>query len=144
MTYGCMFNPHGKARPGSVGRLVPGYDVRLVDDEGNAVPSGAAGNLLVKGPTMSPYYWNLPEKSAETMLADGYFRTGDVFVERDGYYCQGRSDDMIKSGANWVSPVRVEDALLSHPAVAECAVAAIHEGTTCQTRSLRDSCPRGS
>jgi benzoate-CoA ligase len=130
MTYGCMFNPPGKARPGSVGQPVPGYDVRLVDGDGNEVSPGTAGNLIVKGPTMSPYYWNLPEKSAETMLADGYFRTGDVFVMRDGYYYyQGRSDDMIKSGAKWVSPVLVEDALLSHPAVADCAVAAVHEGT---------------
>jgi len=130
MTHVYVSNLPGKARPGSAGRAVPGYEIRIVDDDGVTVPSGTKGNLLVKGPTMSPYYWNLPEKSAESMLSDGYFRTGDVFVEKDGfYYYEGRSDDMIKSGAHWVSPVLVEDALLEHPAVAECAVAAVNIGT---------------
>lgn len=63
------------------------------------------------------------------MLPDGFCRTGDVFVERDGFYFhRGRSDDMIKAGAHWVSPVPVEEALRSHPAVAECAVAAVTAG----------------
>jgi benzoate-CoA ligase len=129
MTYVYISNRPGQARPGSTGQPVPGYCLRLVDDDGNDVPSGIEGNLLVAGDTMAPFYWNLPAKSAETMPPDGFCRTGDVFVERDGfYYHRGRSDDMIKAGAHWVSPVPVEDALLSHPAVAECAVAAISAG----------------
>jgi benzoate-CoA ligase len=129
MTYVYISSRPGHARPGSTGQPVPGYGVRLVDDNGNDVPSGIEGNLLVKGRTMAPFYWNLSEKSAETMLPDGFCRTGDVFVERDGfYYHRGRSDDMIKAGAHWVSPAQVEDALLSHPAVAECAVAAVSAG----------------
>ena len=129
MTYVYISNRPGQARPGSTGQPVPGYRVRLVDDNGDDVPPGTEGNLLVKGDTMAPFYWNLPAKSAETMLADGFCRTGDVFVERDGfYYHRGRSDDMIKAGAHWVSPVPVEDALRSHPAVAECAVVAVSAG----------------
>nr|HOP41622.1 AMP-binding protein [Geobacteraceae bacterium] len=129
MTYVYISNRPGQARPGSTGQAVPGYNVRLVDEDGNDVPSGVEGHLLVKGDTMAPYYWNLPEKSAETMLENGFCRTGDVFVEQDGfYYHRGRSDDMIKAGAHWVSPVPVEEALLEHPAVAECAVAAVSAG----------------
>jgi benzoate-CoA ligase len=129
MTYVYISNRPGQARPGSTGQPVPGYHVRLVDDNGNDIPSGTEGNLLVKGDTMAPFYWNLPDKSADTMLEDGFCRTGDVFAERDGfYYHRGRSDDMIKAGAHWISPVAVEDALRSHPAVAECAVAAVSAG----------------
>ncbi len=119
-------NPPGHAVAGSTGKVVPGYRVRLVDDNGNDVPSGNEGNLLVSGETRSPYYWNLPEKSRTTMLPDGYTRTGDIFLEKDGYYYyRGRSDDMIKVDAQWVSPVIVEEVLRSHPAVAECAVVAV-------------------
>lgn len=129
MSYVYISNRPGQARPGSAGQPVPGYSVRLVDDNGNDVPSGTEGNLLVRGCTMAPFYWNLRGKSAGTMLPDGFCRTGDVFVERDGfYYHRGRSDDMIKAGAHWISPGPVEDALLSHPAVAECAVAAVSAG----------------
>lgn len=130
MTYVYISNRPGRARPGSTGQPVPGYALRLVDDDGADVPSGVDGNLLVKGPTMTPCYWNLPDRSAETLLPDGFCRTGDVFVERDGFYFhRGRSDDMIKAGAHWVSPLPVEEALRSHPAVAECAVAAVTAGT---------------
>jgi len=122
-------NVRGSARPGSAGRLVPGFEARLVDDAGLDVPPGGEGHLLVRGEGLCEGYWNRPDKTAETMLADGWARTGDVFVERDGWYAhRGRGDDMIKSGGQWVSPVRVEAALLRHPAVAECAVAARRSG----------------
>jgi benzoate-CoA ligase len=130
MAYHFICNIPGQAVAGSAGRLVPGYRARLVDEEGNDVPAGSEGNLLVSGETSSPFYWNLPEKSSETMLPDGFARTGDIFVERGGcYYHRGRSDDMIKTDAHWVSPVSVENALRSHPAVADCAVAAVSVGT---------------
>ncbi|EPR37689.1 benzoate-CoA ligase family [Desulfovibrio sp. X2] len=122
-------NPREERRPGSVGRVVPGFEARLVDDEGRDVPAGAKGHLLVRGESFCRGYWNRPDKDRETMLPDGWVRTGDVFEERDGwYYHQGRSDDMLKSGGQWVSPVQVEEALLRHPAVAECAVAACRVG----------------
>jgi benzoate-CoA ligase len=130
MAYHFISNIPGQAVAGSTGRLVPGYRARLVDDNGNDVPPGSEGNLLIGGPTKTPCYWNLPAKSAETMLPDGFIRTGDIFVERnDFYFHRGRSDDMIKVGALWVSPLLVEDALHSHPAVADCAVAAVSAGT---------------
>ncbi|NVN92805.1 MAG: benzoate-CoA ligase family protein [Desulfuromonadales bacterium] len=129
LAYHFISNRPGQALAGSTGRLVPGYRVRLVDDSGNDVPSGSEGNLLVSGETGAPFYWNLPERSRATMLADGYIRTGDIFLEREGYYYyRGRSDDMIKVDAQWVSPVTVEEALCSHHAVAECAVAAVTVG----------------
>ena len=119
-------NPPGHAVAGSTGKVVPGYRVRLVDDNDNDVPSGSKGSLLVSGETSAPHYWNLPEKSRATMLPDGYTRTGDIFLEKDGYYYyRGRSDDMIKVDAQWVSPVVVEEALNGHRLVAECAVAAV-------------------
>jgi benzoate-CoA ligase len=130
MAYHFISNRPGRAVAGSAGRLVPGYRARLVDDDGNDVPEGKEGNLLIGGPTRAPCYWNLPEKSAATFLPDGFMKSGDIFVERDGlYYFRGRSDDMIKTGACWVPPSIVEDVLLSHPAVAECAVAAVTVAT---------------
>ena len=90
------------------------------------MPDGAPGNLLIRGPGLAQAYWQRPEKTAETMLPGGWLATGDVYVRESGVYThQGRSDDMLKVGAHWVSPVQVEDALRTHPAVAECAVAAL-------------------
>jgi benzoate-CoA ligase len=117
-------NRPGRARPGTSGEVVPGFTAKLVDDAGLAVAPGTPGNLLVRGGSMAKAYWKLPDKTRETMSGDGFVRTGDVYVEQDGFYAhQGRSDDMIKAGAHWVSPVRIEETLLTHPAVAEAAVA---------------------
>lgn len=122
-------NPPGRAVAGSAGMVVPGYRVRLVDDDDSDVPSGSEGNLLVSGETGAPFYWNLPELSRTTMRPDGFIRTGDIFLEKNGYYFhRGRSDDMIKVDAQWVSPLVVEDVLRAHPAVADCAVAAVTIG----------------
>jgi benzoate-CoA ligase len=130
MAYHFVSNLPGRAVAGSAGQLVPGYRARLVDDEGNEVPEGSEGNLLIAGPTRTPCYWNQPEKSAGTFMPDGFVKSGDIFVKRDGlFYFRGRGDDMIKSGASWVSPLIVENALSSHPAVAECAVAAVRVAT---------------
>jgi benzoate-CoA ligase len=116
-------NPPGAARPGSSGLLVPGYDARILDDGGEQVPDGTIGNLFLKGESICEEYWNQPERTREA-FRDGWFRTGDKFHrDADGYYFHhGRSDDMLKVGGMWVSPVEVERALLEHPAVAECAV----------------------
>jgi benzoate-CoA ligase len=130
MTYHFICNIPGQALPGSAGRVVHGYRARLVDDNGDDVSEGSEGNLLIKGETMSPFYWNQPGKGSETMGSNGFLKTGDIFVEREGfYYHRGRSDDMIKVDALWVSPVLVEEVLRGHPAVADCAVAAVSVGT---------------
>jgi benzoate-CoA ligase len=116
-------NRPGAVRPGSAGTRIPPFEVRLVDDEGRPIAMGTAGHLLLRGPSIAPCYWNRPEKTAETMLPGGWLRTGDIFLEEDGFFFyQGRSDDLFKVDAHWVSPIRIESALMEHPAVMECAV----------------------
>jgi benzoate-CoA ligase len=115
-------NRPGAARPGSSGQVVPGYEARLVDDEGQPVPAGEIGNLRVKGDSTMAFYWNQHDKTKET-LHGPWIVTGDKYREEDGafWYC-GRSDDMLKVGGIWVSPIEVEAALVRHPAVLEAAV----------------------
>lgn len=116
-------NRPGKARRGSAGQLVPGFEARLVDDDGRPVAPGAAGHLLIKGPTTSPFYWNRLERTRATMLGE-WLRTGDVFVQdEDGWFTfAGRADDMVKVRGLWVSPAEVEAHLAQHPAVLEAGV----------------------
>ncbi len=116
-------NRPGAARRGSSGQVVPGYEARLVDDEGHDVPAGTVGHLLIKGPTNAPYYWNRLPRTRATMLGE-WLRTGDMFSrDADGYfYFAGRADDMLKVAGQWVSPAEVEARLLEHPAVLEAGV----------------------
>ncbi len=116
-------NRPGQVRPGASGRVIPGFEARLVDDRGNPVMTGSAGHLLIKAPTAAPYYWKRPAQTRATMLGE-WLRTGDMFYQdSDGYfYFCGRSDDMLKVGGMWVSPIEVEGALVEHPAVLEAAV----------------------
>jgi benzoate-CoA ligase len=110
-------------RYGTTGRPVPGYRVRLVDDEGNEVLRGEQGELQVAGPTSAAGYWNNREKSRATFLGE-WTRCGDKYSQdADGYYVYaGRSDDMLKVSGIYVSPIEVESALISHEAVLEAAV----------------------
>ena len=116
-------NRRGRVRPGSSGELVPGYDARIVDGEGRDVPANEIGDLLIKGESTCACYWNKQEQTRRTIVGE-WIRTGDKYSrDEDGYFWyQGRSDDMIKAGGYWVSPAEVEAALVSHPAVLECAV----------------------
>jgi len=108
---------------GSSGRPVPGYEVRLVNENGGDVPDGEIGEMLVHAPSAGEGYWNQRAKSRSTF--EGYWtRTGDKYVRNaDGRYtfC-GRSDDMFKVSGIWVSPFEVESALITHPSVLEAAV----------------------
>ena len=123
--YIVISNRPGAVVPGAAGSAVPGCAIRLVDDSGNDVASGVPGHLLVRCASTARAYWQLPEVSAATMRADGFIRTGDVMREEGGsYFHLGRSDDMLKVGGQYVSPVAIEEALRSHPAVADCAVVA--------------------
>ena len=116
-------NRPGDVHPGSSGFIVPGYEAKIVGEDGLPVSSGQEGTLLIRGFSTAPFYWRQPEKSAKTMLPDSWLNTGDHYVENDGCYTyQGRQDDMFKAGGNWISPVKVEDVLKNHPAVMECAV----------------------
>ncbi len=110
-------------RPGSSGTLVRGYDARLLDDEGVPVPSGDIGNLWIRGDSVCAGYWNQHEKTKST-IEGHWIRTGDKYTQdEDGYFWYaGRSDDMLKVGGQWVSPVEVENALIAHPSVLECGV----------------------
>ena len=113
-------------RPGSSGKPVPGYELKILDDEGKPVSMGEAGDLYVRGDSALALYWAQHEKSKRSILGDWFF-TGDRYrQDEDGYYWyEGRSDDMIKVSGLWVSPVEIEAALLEHPAVAESAVVGI-------------------
>ena len=110
-------------RYGTTGKPVPGYSMRLVDDAGGDVDAGEVGELLVNGPTCSPYYWNNRSKSLTTFHGP-WTVTGDKYMQdRDGYFIYaGRSDDMLKVGGIWVSPFEVESALSAHDSVLEAAV----------------------
>lgn len=116
-------NRPGEIRPGSTGKPVPGYKVKIVDDNEIEVPQGEIGTLLVKGDSAAQFYWRKREKSRQTMLGE-WVNTGDkYYVDEDGFYwAAGRSDDMLKVGGIWVSPIEVESCLVEHPAVLECAV----------------------
>jgi benzoate-CoA ligase family protein len=116
-------NRPGAARAGSSGQVIPGFEARLVDDQGRPVAPGMIGQLLIKGDSTSPGYWNRHERTKATMQGD-WLRTGDMFYQdTDGYFffC-GRTDDMLKVGGMWVAPAEVEAALGDHPAIQEVAV----------------------
>jgi benzoate-CoA ligase len=115
----------GEVRYGATGTAVPGYELRILDQEGKPVERGELGELHVKGPTSAAFYWNNREKSRSTFLGP-WFRSGDKFKQdEDGYFVYaGRSDDMLKVSGLFVSPAEVEAALISHEAVLEAAVVA--------------------
>ena len=108
---------------GTAGRPVPGYKVRLVDENGADVPDGEVGEMLVNAPSAGEGYWNQRSKSRQT-FEGGWTRTGDKYTrDAEGRYTYcGRGDDMFKVSGIWVSPFEVESALITHPAVAEAAV----------------------
>jgi benzoate-CoA ligase family protein len=116
-------NRVGGVKPGSTGMVVPGYEAKIVDDDGDLVKSGDIGNLLVKGESTCAYYWNQHEKTKQTIQGE-WIITGDKYSQdADGYYWYaGRADDMLKVGGIWVSPVEVENTLVQHAAVLEAAV----------------------
>ena len=124
-------NDGSEALPGCTGKPVPGYEARIVDDLMRDVPDGEIGTLLVKGDSAAAYYWNKHDKTKETMVGE-WINTGDKFYRNaEGYYFYvGRSNDMLKVGGIWVSPIEVESCLMDHWAVQECAVvgAPDHEG----------------
>lgn len=116
-------NRPGDVKPGSLGRIVEGYDARIVDAEGQEVPSGEMGTLRIKGDSAALCYWNAHEKSKETFAGD-WCTTGDQFhVDAEGYFWyHGRTDDMLKVSGVFVAPGEIENCLLQHEAVLEGAV----------------------
>jgi benzoate-CoA ligase len=118
-----LSNRPGDVRFGTTGKPVPGYELRLVDEAGNPVPDGEQGELQISGETSALCYWNNRARSRSTFLGT-WTRSGDKYLrDPDGYYVYcGRSDDMLKVSGIYVSPVEVEAALITHPAVLEAAV----------------------
>jgi benzoate-CoA ligase family protein len=110
-------------RPGTSGRVVPGYEARIIGENGEPVRQGESGQLVIRGDSTAKYYWNNPERTRRTMV-DGWLLTGDTFLrDDDGYYVyRGRNDDMLKVGGIWCSPIEIEARLGEHPEVLEAAV----------------------
>ena len=111
-------------KPGSVGKPLPGVDVRITDEAGNALAREASGEIRLKGPMIMKGYHNLPEETASVMRADGYFGTGDLgMIDADGFlHITGRQKDLIIVSGEKVAPRQVEEVLMRHPAVAEATV----------------------
>jgi benzoate-CoA ligase len=118
-----LSNRPGDVHYGTTGLPVPGYELRLLDESGIPVAEGELGELHVLGPTRALHYWNNEEKNRHTFRGE-WLRTGDKYY-RDAagrYVHAGRADDLLKVGGIYVSPMEVEGALISHPAVLEAAV----------------------
>ncbi len=118
-----LSNRPGDIQPGSSGKPFKGYKLKLVDEAGEEVPQGEIGNLLVSGETVALSYLHQYARSRQTFQGEWLFTGDKYYVDETGYYWHaGRSDDMLKVGGIWVSPMEVESTLLSHEAVLECAV----------------------
>ena len=114
---------------GSVGRLIPPTEVRIVGENGEDVPAGQRGELWVKGPSYSGAYYKDPIRTSEAMQND-WFKTGDIFYEKDDhYYIVGRIKDQIISGGAKIAPIEVEEAVLSLPGIAAVAVVGVPDST---------------
>ena len=122
-THDFLANRPGRAKAGSSGEVTPAFEAKIVDDEGREVPIGEVGSLMVKGDANAPYYWNKHEQTKRMMQGE-WLKTGDTYYrDADGYYWYcGRSDDMMKVGGLWVSPIEIENTLMEHPAVLESGV----------------------
>ncbi len=122
-----LSNAPGAVRPGTTGVAVPGYELKLLDEESGReiTEPGAPGTLYVRGQSSATGYWARYDASRLVFQGE-WLRTGDTYVrDSDGYYeCLGRTGDMIKASGIWVSPMEVETRLLSHPAVAQAVVVA--------------------
>jgi long-chain acyl-CoA synthetase len=113
-------------RPNSAGKPVPTVEIRVVGPDGKDMPAGQRGEIWIKGPIVSPGYWNNPEATAET-YTDGWLHTGDIgYLDEDGFlFVVDRAKDMIIRGGENIYSIEIEDVIHSHPAVAECAVVGV-------------------
>lgn len=116
-------NRAGEVRPGSSGKVVPGYEAKIIDEDGRTVSSGEVGTLMIRGDSVCSGYWNGQGK-VEGEFTDHWFRTGDKYYQdQDGYFWNaGRTVDTFKVNGRWLNPAEVEGALIAHPSVSEAAV----------------------
>jgi len=121
-----LSNRPGTVRPGTLGIPVPGFEITLVDDEGNEVPPGEVGRMRVRGGSRAIEYWRRPDLTAEAFQDDGYVSADMMSRSHDGYFTyKGRADDMLKVSGKWLSPGEVENCLLEHAGVKEAAVVGV-------------------
>ena len=116
-------NRTGAVRPGTLGQAVPGFEVRVCDDDGHPVSDGEVGMLWVRGNSRALGYWQQMEKTKQAFRGEWYVSGDLICRDREGYFTyHGRADDMLKVAGKWLSPQEVEGCLLQHPAVREVAV----------------------
>jgi benzoate-CoA ligase family protein len=120
-----LSNQPGRVRPGTTGVAVPGYELKILGEDGLPVPAGTPGTLYVRGASTATGYWSRFDASRQVFQGE-WLRTGDTYVrDADGFYtCLGRTGDMLKASGMWVSPAEVEARLLAHDAVAQAVVVA--------------------
>ena len=113
----------------SIGRPLPDVEVKIVDEEGNALSTSEVGEILAKGPRIMAGYWGDEQKTSQVLTSDGWLRTGDKgWMDEEGYiYLAGRGDDMIIRGGENISPEEVENVLYSHPKIEEAAVIGVSD-----------------
>jgi len=121
-------NRIGSARPGTLGTAVPGFEVRVCDEEGRELPDGETGWLWVRGDSRAIGYWQHMEKTMQGFRGDWYVSGDMITKDAEGYitYC-GRGDELMKVAGKWLAPQEVEGCLLQHPAVAEVCVVGIQD-----------------
>ena len=121
-----LSNRPGDVRPGTLGTVVDGFEVKICGDDGNELAPGEVGLLRVKGGSRAIEYWEQPEKTEAAFDGDWYLSSDMVSRSEDGVFTYaGRSDDMLKVSGKWLSPKEVENCLMQHSAVAECAVVGV-------------------
>jgi len=120
-----LSNREGQVRPGTTGIAVPGYELRILDEDGHDAAPGTPGTLYVRGASTATGYWSRYDASRQVFQGE-WLCTGDTYVQDDdrNYSCLGRTSDMLKASGMWVSPAEVEDRLLAHDAVAQAIVVA--------------------
>ena len=119
-------HPDRERKPGSIGTPIEGVEMQVWDDDGNELPQGEVGEIVIRGHNIMKGYWNRPEANEEAITEDGWFRTGDMAtVDEDGYFfIVDRKKDLIIRGGYNVYPREIEEVLYEHPAIQEAAVSA--------------------
>ena len=121
-----LSNRPGDVRPGTLGTVVPGFEVKVCDDDGDELPPGEVGLLRVRGDSRAIGYWQHDEKTEQAFQGEWYLSGDMVNRSEDGVFTYaGRSDDMLNVSGKWLSPMEVENCLLQHPAVDDCAVVGV-------------------
>jgi acyl-coenzyme A synthetase/AMP-(fatty) acid ligase len=132
----------GLGSPGCLGKVIPGYQARVVNEMGQDVPPHEKGVLMIKGDSAASGYWNRHEESKKTFQGEWLYTGDTVFEGDDGiYWYVGRADEMFKIAGHWVSPTEIEEVTNSHPWVAESAVVACNDANGLVTMVLYISCP---